>query len=71
MAPRKVKWNLKLLLINRARIQFPSGDVYSFGILQQQIVLRNAPYQTPTEVVFNREEYNVRAREIVIEVSVY
>ena len=47
------------------RFVFGVGDIYSFAIILQQIILRCEPYQLPTE----GEELDISNREIVLEVQ--
>ncbi|OWA52553.1 Atrial natriuretic peptide receptor 1 [Hypsibius exemplaris] len=43
------------------------GDVYSFGILMQQLILRSAPYESSIES--QRSDYLAHAKDLVMEVK--
>jgi hypothetical protein len=43
-----------------------TGDVYSLGIIMQQLILRSAPYESSIES--QRPDYLAHAKDLVMEV---
>ncbi|XP_055344185.1 atrial natriuretic peptide receptor 1-like [Paramacrobiotus metropolitanus] len=63
-------WRAPELLRRPSKEGTQKGDVYSFAIIIQQLILRSAPYQSAADAVnFRRDEYDIKAKELVLEVK--
>ncbi|OWA52554.1 Atrial natriuretic peptide receptor 1 [Hypsibius exemplaris] len=63
----RLLWRAPELLRRPVLSGTQKGDVYSFGILLQQLILRSAPYESSIEA--QRVDYLTHAKDLVMEVK--